>query len=429
MSNVTRSAERLAVRLTKGALVAVLAGGLTATAAVARTATVAESNPGESASTLVASGRAAEAGATGGGTGGVSSSATHSARTVAAARTAVVDVAADAVEVARAAQSTGKATDVDTAQLTKLKAATVKLEALVEKARTTPVTAAPRKQAAASRSASRLAPEPGSSSEPADRSTSAASDAAAATPDAAASAPVAPDVAPRAPEVDGPLTSAAESAQVFSLDLSPSAAAAAGSGRPDSVDDLVVPAVTGPEDATTEQLRDAVEDVVAITASVEHSAEVHKKADEAAERRAAAQRAAWKRSLQGYPNGQVPASALCRPSFDAHALLRCDAAQGLEKLNTAYRAQFGRNVELTDSYRSYAGQVSCRARKGSLCAVPGTSNHGSGVAVDFAGGIQTFGSRQHQWMVDHAAAFGWHHPAWAQAGGGKPEAWHWEYAG
>ncbi|MEN0127908.1 MAG: M15 family metallopeptidase, partial [Brevundimonas sp.] len=226
--------------------------------------------------------------------------------------------------------------------------------------------------------------------------------------------------APSAPAVEGPLTSAGETPDV----LAPLVAAAEAEQAPHTVDELVVPEVTGPEDRTTAELRAALDTIVELAGSVEDTAQARQDAADAA----AAKRAAWEKSLQGYANGRIPASALCSPPFDSDALLRCDAADALEQLDKAYKAEFGTHIKLTDSYRSYAGQVSCRARKGSLCAVPGTSNHGTGVAVDFAGGIQTFGSRQHKWMVAHAAEFGWHHPAWAHAGGSKPEAWHWEYA-
>jgi LAS superfamily LD-carboxypeptidase LdcB len=67
--------------------------------------------------------------------------------------------------------------------------------------------------------------------------------------------------------------------------------------------------------------------------------------------------------------------------------------------------------------------------KGSLCARPGTSNHGFGVAIDFGGGIQTFGSPQHEWMDEHAGSWQWVHPDWAEPSGNLPEAWHWEYHG
>jgi hypothetical protein len=32
-------------------------------------------------------------------------------------------------------------------------------------------------------------------------------------------------------------------------------------------------------------------------------------------------------------------------------------------------------------------------------------------------------------MKANAGRFGFFHPAWAEPGGGKPEAWHWEYSG
>ena len=46
------------------------------------------------------------------------------------------------------------------------------------------------------------------------------------------------------------------------------------------------------------------------------------------------------------------------------------------------RPHFGQNIGITDGYRSYDEQVACRLEKGSLCANPGTSNHGWGKAVD-----------------------------------------------
>jgi D-alanyl-D-alanine carboxypeptidase len=71
--------------------------------------------------------------------------------------------------------------------------------------------------------------------------------------------------------------------------------------------------------------------------------------------------------------------------------------------------------------------VSVKASRGYLAAVPGYSDHGWGIAVDINGGVEERSSAQHQWLVENAAEFGWHNPAWAQADGRKPEAWHWEY--
>ena len=95
--------------------------------------------------------------------------------------------------------------------------------------------------------------------------------------------------------------------------------------------------------------------------------------------------------------------------------LRCDAAEQLDVLNAAYQAQFGTDLVVNDSYRSYAGQVACKRTKGYLCATPGTSNHGSGIAVDLGGGIETFGTKQHRWMAAHAPDLSWVPPVVGRA--------------
>jgi hypothetical protein len=132
--------------------------------------------------------------------------------------------------------------------------------------------------------------------------------------------------------------------------------------------------------------------------------------------------------LKGFPNGLLPTAALCPLWGTSGQLLRADAAAAFDAMSRAYGAQFGEPLCVTDSYRSLPEQVAVRAAKPTLAAVPGTSNHGWGVAVDLCGGIQTFGTPQHEWLVANSMAYGWFHPAWAQSGGSKPEAWHWEFA-
>lgn len=132
-------------------------------------------------------------------------------------------------------------------------------------------------------------------------------------------------------------------------------------------------------------------------------------------------------SAQGYTNGELPPGVLVPLSWTS-GQLRQDAATSLEALNVAYRQAFGANLSVTDTYRDRAGQEACTRAKGSMCAVPGTSQHGWGVAADLGGGVQSFGTPQHEWMVRNAPTFGWVLPEWAQQGGSKPEPWHWEYA-
>ena len=98
-------------------------------------------------------------------------------------------------------------------------------------------------------------------------------------------------------------------------------------------------------------------------------------------------------------------------------------------MSRAYGEQTGEPLCVTDSYRSLPEQVAVAAAKPGLAAVPGTSNHGWGVAVDLCGGVQSFGTPAHTWVVTHSMAYGWYLPGWAQAGGSKPEPWHLEYAG
>ena len=186
--------------------------------------------------------------------------------------------------------------------------------------------------------------------------------------------------------------------------------------------------VTAATDATRSAIDEAEANGAAQAAAAQAAAE--EAARVAAEQAAqAAQRAAWKESLKGFPNGQIADGALCQLSFAPYHKLRCDAAEAFEQLNAAFAATFGTNIEVTDSYRSYGAQVACRAKKGRLCAVPGTSNHGWALAVDLGSGINSFSTAQHQWMRANAAAYQWVLPGWAQEGGSKPEPWHWEYVG
>ncbi|UOY03900.1 NlpC/P60 family protein [Blastococcus sp. PRF04-17] len=128
----------------------------------------------------------------------------------------------------------------------------------------------------------------------------------------------------------------------------------------------------------------------------------------------------------GYANGRIPGDALCELGVYRHAL-RCDAAHSYKLMSEAFQEAFGSRLCITDSYRSYASQVSAYARKPALAAWPGTSNHGWALAVDLCGGINVAGSPQWNWMVANAGRFGWVQPTWAAPGGEKPEPWHWEY--
>jgi hypothetical protein len=134
------------------------------------------------------------------------------------------------------------------------------------------------------------------------------------------------------------------------------------------------------------------------------------------------------RQWGGYPNGLIPPSAMCPLAVGGHSL-RCDAAAAYRAMSTAFTAAFGSPICITDSYRTYASQVRLYGEKPALAAVPGTSNHGWGLAVDLCGGVEHYGTAQYNWMKANAGRFGYLHPDWAEPGNGREEPWHWEYAG
>lgn len=134
----------------------------------------------------------------------------------------------------------------------------------------------------------------------------------------------------------------------------------------------------------------------------------------------AATDAAGHEARHGAQNGRLPPGSL-RAVGSVH--LAADAADAFQQLLDAAQRD-GVTIAVTDGYRSFDSQVDVKRRKGWLAATPGRSMHGWGIAVDFDTRVTDFA-----WLREHAGAFGWIHPAWAQPGGSKPEPWHWEYVG
>ncbi len=132
-------------------------------------------------------------------------------------------------------------------------------------------------------------------------------------------------------------------------------------------------------------------------------------------------------STLGYANGRIPADVLCPLEFAPGHMLRCDAAERLTALNALFEEEFGYPIPMTDSYRSYEAQVSLAGIKPHLAAIPGTSNHGWGLAVDLGNPIAGGNSPEYVWLRLHGPDYGWDNPSWAQLGGAKPEPWHFEF--
>lgn len=141
--------------------------------------------------------------------------------------------------------------------------------------------------------------------------------------------------------------------------------------------------------------------------------------------------AAITRAKTTYSNGRIPTAHLCTLSWDSSERLLCQAADDLERLNRAFRARYGTNIPINDSYRDYDGQVRAKQLYGNLAATPGTSNHGWAAAIDIAGNSLPGGysGSQYLWLRQQLAGYNWVLPTWARPGGSKPEAWHFEYTG
>lgn len=119
-----------------------------------------------------------------------------------------------------------------------------------------------------------------------------------------------------------------------------------------------------------------------------------------------------------YQNGRIPQSALTQVGSSGF-YARSDAAYAMNAMMAAARAD-GVALTIGGAYRDYAGQVAAYARYkagGNLAAVPGTSEHGWGLAFDM-----NMTTENLRWTAAHADEFGFSD----DVGG---ENWHWHYLG
>lgn len=124
--------------------------------------------------------------------------------------------------------------------------------------------------------------------------------------------------------------------------------------------------------------------------------------------------------LAAYGNGRIPKEALDQVGSTQHRLW-APAAGAFEDLLDA-AARDGVEIGITDSYRSYDAQVDVAKRKGlysqgGLAAVPGTSPHGWGLAVDLK-----LDATAQAWMRANGDRFGFVEDT-------PREPWHWVYRG
>jgi hypothetical protein len=129
----------------------------------------------------------------------------------------------------------------------------------------------------------------------------------------------------------------------------------------------------------------------------------------------------------GVTNGNLPAATLS--SYTSTCRIWSQAYGSASAMILAAR-KVGVTLVTADCYRDYAGQVYwrtwwCNVGRCGNAAVPGTSNHGWGKAIDFhdlSGGLPTNGAA-YRWLKANAGRFGWNNPILTN------EAWHWEWVG
>jgi LAS superfamily LD-carboxypeptidase LdcB len=123
----------------------------------------------------------------------------------------------------------------------------------------------------------------------------------------------------------------------------------------------------------------------------------------------------------GARNGYVPASM--RANVNSKCSMYNFAAGPLAVM-IQDAAKAGIQLTTSSCYRDYVGQVAvrkywCSVGQCGNAAVPGTSNHGWGKAVDFAG--MTWTSANRRWMEANGGRYGF-----------VPlsiESWHWDWVG
>lgn len=128
------------------------------------------------------------------------------------------------------------------------------------------------------------------------------------------------------------------------------------------------------------------------------------------------------------PSGGKPQTGGPRGAYG----ITVPAAASFQKLSEAYKAAGMGNLTVNSGGRTYQEQARLyalyKAGKGNKAAPPGTSLHESGIALDLGGPLYNtnmqaaMATRQHQWMRQNAAQFGWY---WV--GKNYGESWHWEY--
>lgn len=145
-------------------------------------------------------------------------------------------------------------------------------------------------------------------------------------------------------------------------------------------------------------------------------------------------------------NGRLSISAVTRlPSWSVNVsnlpheprYLSRAAAVGYLGLAAAFKARFGVALTITEAYRTLSRQQLLYRTLGyPRAAVPGTSNHGLGNAIDFGiartNAINSplyFGRSYDVWLTANSKRWGFDRPDYMDRRGSNPEWWHYNFVG
>lgn len=138
-------------------------------------------------------------------------------------------------------------------------------------------------------------------------------------------------------------------------------------------------------------------------------------------------------TVAGYDNGRLADSLLCPVPFLPSHDLHCATIRDTVTLHELYRSKFGARLPIDDwphsTYRSRAQQDAVWIEIGPpTAAVPGTSPHGWGLALDiFEGRQYEHGTTINNWLRQHGPRYGWVLQPWHEPGGSWGEYWHFDY--
>ena len=132
--------------------------------------------------------------------------------------------------------------------------------------------------------------------------------------------------------------------------------------------------------------------------------------------------------LSDQANGEMDPDLLCEIPWWPQERLLCAAMDNFVRMNEAYRGEFGTDLPILDGYRPINEQYYVHAVTPSMTAIPGTSNHGLGQAVDFDWDVfEDWSDPEVEWMIQNGPDYGFRLPSALGPTTDRPEPWHYEF--